>query len=211
MLAADEVLTIALTGGIGSGKSTLARCLADQGAGLIDLDAIGRELTAPGGPGLEAIRAEFGDAIIERNGALDRSAIRARVFGDARARRRLEQLLHPLIWQRAELRAGELAAGADYLLFDIPLLAETGARLTRFDRVLLIDCPVASQLERVLQRGALQRSEVEAIVAAQASRESRLALADDVVFNGASLAALEQRAHRLHAHYRELGCRRKAV
>src|SRR5271165_4651606 len=106
MLAANETLTIALTGGIGSGKSTLAHCLADQGAGLIDLDAIARELTAPGGPGLEAIRAEFGDAIVDRNGALDRSAIRARVFGDAQARRRLEQVLHPLIWQRAELRAG---------------------------------------------------------------------------------------------------------
>ncbi len=113
MLAANETLSIALTGGIGSGKSTLARCLAGQGAGLIDLDAIGRELTAPGGPGLVAIRAEFGDAIVDRDGALDRTALRARVFGDTPARRRLEQLLHPLIWQRAELRAGELAAGAD--------------------------------------------------------------------------------------------------
>lgn len=204
-------LGIALTGGIGSGKSTLGHMLADQGAGLIDLDAIGRELTAPGAPGLDAIRTEFGDEYIDHEGALDRSLMRTRVFADARLRRRLERLLHPLIWQWAERRAGTLAASVEYLVFDVPLLAEGRARAPRFDRILVIDCPVALQVERVLRRSALQPVEVEAIVAAQPSRQRRLALADDVVFNGAGLAALEARARRLHAQYRELGSRRKVV
>jgi dephospho-CoA kinase len=193
-------LSIALTGGIGSGKSTLASMLVEQGAGLIDTDAIARELTAAGGAAIEAIRTEFGDAAIGPDGALDRSAVRARVFGDARARERLEALLHPMIWQQAARRAEALGACA-YLLFDIPLLAENPARTHRFDRVLVVDCPVRLQVERVLARGGLQRAEVEAIVAAQAGRPQRLALAHDVVFNGADRAALGQRALRLHAMY----------
>jgi dephospho-CoA kinase len=206
-----EALSIALTGGIGSGKSTLARMLVEQGAGLVDTDAIARELTASGGAAIGAIRAEFGDEVITRDGALDRDGVRALVFGDAHSRQRLEALLHPMIWERARQTADALAATCAYLVFDVPLLAESGLRARRFDRILVVDCPVALQVARVVQRGRLSRDEADAIVAAQASRAQRLELADDVVFNGASVAALTQRALRLHALYREHAGRRAGV
>jgi len=204
-------LSIALTGGIGSGKTTLARTLVEQGAGLIDTDAIARELTAPGGAAIDAIRAQFGDEVIAADGGLDRARMRSLAFGDAQARRRLEALLHPMIWRRARQAAGPLAATAAYLVFDVPLLAESTVRTQRFDRVLVVDCPVGLQVARVLQRGGLRAAEVDAIVAAQASRAQRLALADDVVFNGSSREALAQRALRLHALYRDLASRRDAM
>jgi dephospho-CoA kinase len=204
-------LTIALTGGIGSGKSTLAGMLAGLGAGLIDLDAIARELTAAGGAAIGAIRAGFGDEVLDRDGALDRAGLRARVFRDPPARARLEALLHPMIWQRARQVADALAPGAAYLLFDVPLLTAKSARAQRFDRVLVIDCPVELQVARALQRGGLDRTEIAAIVAAQPSRSERLALADDVVFNGRGSAALQQRARRLHALYRSAACARSGV
>ena len=208
----NRALTIALTGGIGSGKSTLARMLVERGAGLIDTDAIAHELTAAGGSAIDAIRSEFGDTVIGPDGALDRAGLRAKVFGDPGARSRLEALLHPMIWQRAEAVSQAVAAGSAYLVFDIPLFAENAARNTRrFDRVLVVDCPTRLQLARVVQRGSLQHAEAEAIVAAQASRAQRLALADDVVFNGSSLAALEQRAHRLHALYSDMGSSERVV
>jgi dephospho-CoA kinase len=207
----NDAFKVALTGGIGSGKSTLARMLVERGAGLIDTDAIARELTDAGGAALEAIRVEFGDTVIGPDGALDRAGVRARVFADRRSRQRLEALLHPMIWQRAEAMAEALAAASAYLLFDIPLLAESASRTRRFDRVLVVDCPIPLQLARVEQRGGLARAEVEAIIATQASRAQRLALADDIVFNGASLAALEQRAHRLHALYSQVGSGHRAV
>jgi dephospho-CoA kinase len=206
-----EALTIGLTGGIGSGKSTLARMLVEQGAGLVDTDAIARELTAAGGAAIEAIRREFGDGAISGDGALDRAGVRAKVFADPQSRKRLEALLHPMIWQRAESTAEALAATTAYLVFDVPLLAESAARERRFDRVLVVDCTIRLQVARVVQRGSLPRVEVEAIVAAQASRAERLALADDVVFNGASLVVLEQRARRLHSLYSELASSRRAV
>ena len=206
-----NALTIALTGGIGSGKSTLGRMLVEQGAALIDTDAIAHELTAAGGAAIGALRAEFGDEAIGPDGALDRCAVRARVFADPRSRQRLEALLHPMIWQRAGQLAGALAATAAYLVFDVPLLTESATRVQDFDRVLVVDCPVALQVARVVRRGSLDRAEVEAIVAAQASREQRLALADDVVFNGESLEALAQRALRLHSLYASLASGRRAV
>jgi dephospho-CoA kinase len=208
-----EALTIGLTGGIGSGKSTLARMLVERGAALIDTDAIAHELTAAGGAAIGAIRVEFGDEIIGADGAMDRSVVRARAFADPQWRQRLEALLHPLIWQRAKQLAEALAATAAYLVFDVPLLAENAARAPRFDRVLLVDCPVQLQVARVVQRGRgiLSRTEADAIVAAQASRAQRLALADDVVFNGAGLTELEQHALRLHALYSDLAGKRGAV
>jgi dephospho-CoA kinase len=203
-------LTIALTGGIASGKSALARALVEQGAGLVDTDAIAHELTAAGGAAIEPIRAQFGDAAIGSDGALDRAGLRARVFADAAARRRLEALLHPMIWQRARRLADALAASAAYVVFDIPLLAESSQRRPRFDRVLVVDCPVELQLARAVRRG-LGRAQAEAIVAAQAARAQRLALADDVLFNGAGLEALAQRARRLHALYSGLARARAPV
>jgi dephospho-CoA kinase len=206
-----DALTIGLTGGIGSGKSTLARMLVEQGAGLVDTDAIARELTEAGGAAIEAIRREFGDEAIGSDGALDRAGLRAKVFGDPRSRKRLEALLHPMIWQQAEAAAQALAATSAYLVFDVPLLAEKTSQARRFDRVLVVDCPIRSQVSRVVQRGSLPVAQVEAIIAAQANRAERLALADDVVFNGANLAALEPRARRLHALYSDLASKRRAM
>ncbi|MBV8210649.1 MAG: dephospho-CoA kinase [Burkholderiaceae bacterium] len=204
-------LRIALTGGIGSGKSTLAKMMVDLGAGLIDLDAIARELTSAGGAAIEAIRAEFGDAALGSDGALDRAGVRARVFADASARAKLEALLHPIIWQHAEQRAAALEAVSAYLLFDVPLLAENPGESRRFDRVLLVDCPAELQIARVLRRGGMPRAQIEAIIAAQASRERRLELADDVVFNGGDLAELASHARRLHARYGDPALRHAAV
>jgi dephospho-CoA kinase len=204
-------LTIALTGGIGSGKSTLARLLVDQGAALIDTDAIAHELTAVGGCAIEAIRTEFGPDYVDRDGGLDRARMRALVFSEPQSRQRLQALLHPMIWRRAEQMAGARAGSAAYLVFDIPLLTAASVREHGLNRVLVVDCPVWLQVARVLRRGALNRSEVEAIVAAQAGRGQRLELADEVVFNAIDLPALEQRALRLHAFYRDLASRRRAV
>jgi dephospho-CoA kinase len=201
----DAMPRIGLTGGIGSGKSTLARMLADRGAGLVDSDAIARELTAPGGAALGPIRAEFGPSFFGGDGALDRVRLRHAVFSDAGRRRRLEALLHPMIRERGERLAGQLASRCSYLLYDVPLLAESAAADGRFERVLVVDCPVGQQVARVMQRGSLRREEVLAIVAGQAGRRERLAIADDVVFNGGDLARLERHAQRLHELYRTLG------
>jgi dephospho-CoA kinase len=199
-----RALKIALTGGIGSGKSTLAGMLVAQGAGLIDADAIAHELTAAGGEAIAAIRHEFGEEYLDAGGALDRAKMGARVFSDAPWRQRLEQLLHPMIQRRSEQRASALAPTASYLVFDVPLLAEAPQHTGRYDRILVIDCPTELQIARVLARSQRTRSEVEAIIAGQASRSHRLSIADDVVFNALALPALQVRALRLHASYMQL-------
>jgi len=197
----NGVARIALTGGIGSGKSTLARLLVRRGAGLIDSDAIARELTAAGGAAIEAIRAGFGPEYIDRDGAMDRARIRTLVFADPGRRRELEALLHPMIRETGERRARAIAPPPSYLVFDIPLLAESGESAWDLDRVLVIDCPVPLQIERVLERGQIGRAEIEAIISGQASRERRLAIADDIVFNAGDMAHLERCAHCLHGRY----------
>jgi dephospho-CoA kinase len=202
--AMPAVPRIALTGGIGSGKSTLARMLEARGAGLVDADAVAHRITAAGGAAIGPIRERFGAAFIDENGALDRARMRAHVFGDERQRQALEALLHPLIREQCELRAAELAGTVPYLLFDITLLAEAPGSERRFDRVLVIDCPAEVQVARVLERGSMTREQIEAVLAAQASRERRLAIADDVLFNDAGLDQLERGASRLHERYRAL-------
>jgi dephospho-CoA kinase len=135
----------------------------------------------------------------------------ARVFSDARWRRRLEQLLHPMIQRRSEQLASELAPAAAYLVIDVPLLAETAQAGGRFDRILVVDCPAELQIARVLARSSRPRAEVEAIIAGQASRAHRLSIADDVVFNSLTLPALQARALRLHASYLQLASTRASV
>jgi dephospho-CoA kinase len=193
-------LRIGLTGGIGSGKSTVAAMLGALGAGVIDSDAISRELTAPGGAAIGPIAAAFGAEFIGADGALDRARMRRRVFADPQARGRLEGILHPLIGARGEQRARELAPRAPYLVFDIPLLAESAVP-GRFDRVLVVDCTLELQVERAAARSSLGESEVRAIAGQQAGRARRLALADDVIFNAGTLQALEARVARLHRVY----------
>ena len=163
-----SALLIGLTGGIGSGKSTVAGMLAERGAAVIDADAISRATTAPGGAALPAIAQSFGPALIGDDGALDRAAMRERVFRDASARQRLEAIIHPLVGQETDRQARQaLAAGHPMLVFDVPLLVESGTRWRgRVDRVWVVDCDPATQIERVMARSALTRAEVEAIVAA---------------------------------------------
>ena len=193
-------LRVGLTGGIGSGKSALAAMLAERGAAVLDADALAHELTAPGGAAIEPIRAAFGDAMITPSGALDRAAMRALVFAQPPQRARLEAILHPRIGQALRERAAT-TPGA-YLVLVVPLLVESLARWrAEVDRIAVVDCPEALQLQRVVARSALPLEQARAIVAAQATRTARLAAADDVIDNGGDLAALQRQADALHRRY----------
>ncbi|QTD46113.1 dephospho-CoA kinase [Ottowia testudinis] len=180
---------LGLTGGIGSGKSTIATMLAMHGATVIDADAISRTATAPGGPALPAIAQQFGPQLVDSNGALDRAAMRALVFQDDAARRRLEAIIHPLVARETDRQTQRaLAAGCALLVFDVPLLVESGARWrAKVDRVLVIDCDRDTQIERVMARSSLPREQALQVMASQSPRDQRLAAADLVVFNGAGV------------------------
>jgi dephospho-CoA kinase len=196
-------LVIGLTGGIGSGKSAAAELFAAQGVRIVDADVIAHALTAPQGAAMPAIRAAFGDAVVTPEGALDRAAMRARVFADPHERQRLEAILHPLI--RAETERQANARGdAPYVMLVIPLLIESGTYRERVDRIVVVDCPEETQVARVMARSGLSRQEVERIMRTQATRAQRLAAADDVIDNGGELAALAPQVLRLHREYREL-------
>jgi dephospho-CoA kinase len=181
-----QPLRVGLTGGIGSGKSTVAAALAQRGARIIDTDAIARELTAPGGAALPAIAAAFGTDMLDATGALDRARMRAEVFSQPAARLQLEGILHPLIGQQAQARA--VAAGPSQpVVFDVPLLVESRHWRQRVDRVLLVDCDEAVQVRRVVQRSGWDEAEVRRVIAQQASRPARRAIADAVLVNDAEL------------------------
>ncbi|MCM5680740.1 dephospho-CoA kinase [Schlegelella sp. S2-27] len=183
-------LRVGLTGGIGSGKSTVAHMLGELGALVVDTDAISRQLTAPGGPAISAISASFGADYIDASGALDRARMRELVFREPAARHRLEQLLHPLIGAETVRRAA-LATSGQAVVFDVPLLVESGRWRALVDRVLVVDCSAATQVERVTRRSQLAPDEVERIISQQASRPRRLAAADAVICNdGVSLEQL---------------------
>lgn len=196
---------VGLTGGIGSGKSAVGRLFEDRGIAVIDTDAIAHQLTTPGGAAMPAIRAAFGDAVATPDGALDRAAMRAIVFADPPARKRLEGILHPLIREESERRL----AGADspYAILMVPLLVESGSYRERVSRVAVVDCDVETQIARVMQRNGLARAEVERILAAQATRAQRLEAADDVIDNDGALAALDPQIARLHETYLALAGR----
>lgn len=192
------LLRLGLTGGIGSGKSTVARMLAERGAAVIDADAISRQLTAPGGQAMAAIAQTFGADFVRHDGALDRDKMRARVYSDSTARERLEAIIHPLVGQ--ETRRQAVAAQTQRvpcLVFDIPLLVESGHWRQKLDHVLVIDCPPEIQIERVMTRSAMTRVEVERILATQAGREQRLRAADTVLFN-ANLSLAQLASQVLH-------------
>ena len=189
-------LRIGLTGGIGSGKSSVAAMLARRGAAVIDTDAIARQLSAANGAAVPALRAAFGATIIRSDGALDRDAMRALVFSDLAAKLRLEAVLHPLIAAQAAHEAA--AADSPVLVFDVPLLAESRHWRSRVDRILVIDCDAATQIERVARRPGWTREAAERVMAGQASRAMRRAIADAVIFNdGIDLAVLDAEVERL--------------
>ncbi len=179
----SQRLTIGLTGGIGSGKSTVSQMLTELGAHLVDTDAIARSLTAPGGSAIDAIAQHFGSHLIDAQGAMDRNRMRELAFADPQALARLEGILHPLIGQQADAQAAQ-ARHDQHIVFDVPLLAESGRRWRdRVDRVLVIDCDTETQIARVMARSAWPREAVEQVLAKQAQREARRALADHVILN----------------------------
>lgn len=191
--------SVGLTGGIGSGKSTVADLFAARGATLIDTDLIAHRLCAPDGAAIAAIRTSFGAAFITAEGAMDRIAMRGKVFSDPAAKLQLEAILHPLIGVETE-RAAQQAQG-DYLMPVVPLLVESGSWVSRVTRVLVVDCPELLQIQRVMQRNNMNQAQVRAIMASQATRAERLAQADDVIVNDADAAALVPHVERLHALY----------
>jgi dephospho-CoA kinase len=198
-------LTVGLTGGIGSGKSAVASAFAGLGVPVVDADACAHRLTTAGGAAMPALRAAFGDSIAAADGALDRTAMRVRAFADPAIRSQLEALLHPLIRTACEAEvAAALSAGAVYVIWAVPLLVEKGDWRNRMQRVLVVDCPEALQIARVQARSGLSAEEVKRIMATQASRAERLAVADDVIDNTGTLAELAEQVALLDCKYREL-------
>ena len=193
------VFKLGLTGGIGSGKSTVADMLAQRGAAIIDADAISRATTAPLGSALPLIREQFGADYIGGDGGLDRGKMRDLVFQDPGARQRLEAIVHPLVAMETERQAqAAIERGHRWLVFDVPLLAESTRWQGRVDKILVIDCLPETQIQRVVARNGLTPDEVRRIIAAQTSREKRLAIADWVILNdGLDLATLRQKVDAL--------------
>lgn len=189
----DKVWRIGLTGGIGSGKSTAAKVLARLGAAVIDADAWARSVTAPGGPAIAPLRAAFGEAVIDAQGGLDRQRMRDLVFTDARAKTQLEAIVHPLIKQAIDAQAQlALDQGARVLVFDIPLLVESGRWRSQVDGVMVIDCSTDTQIARVQARNGWPREQILAVIQAQATRAQRKAAADWLILNdGLALDAFE--------------------
>ncbi len=198
----SRTLVVGLTGGIGSGKSAAADEFARLGATVVDTDAIAHQLTRAGGAALDALRMQFGGEFLDAEGALDRAKMRALVFADAAARKKLEAVLHPLI--RAESERQIAHATGSYVIHVVPLLVESPGYRERVSRVLVVDCPEELQIERVRARSGLTPEAVRAIILSQAPRAARIAAADDVIDNSGSLAALHQRVAELHQQYLEL-------
>ena len=194
---------VGLTGGIGSGKSTVAGTLVDLGAVLIDADAISRQLTAPGGAAITALASRFGPQVITAEGALDRDRMRQLAFGNPAIKQQLEAIIHPLVSQESLWQSSAaLAAGRTCIVFDIPLLVESGCWRQQLDRVLVVDCLEATQIERVMARNAWPREVVQKIIAGQASRAQRLAAADICICNdGLSLKVLQAQVHRVASRF----------
>ena len=196
---ATERFSVGLTGGIGCGKSTVADMFGARGATVIDTDQIAHQLTAPGGAAIPAIRTRFGEQFLSADGAMDRAGMRELIFADPAAKMALETILHPLIRNETERMATQ--APGVYLLFVVPLLIEAGAWQQWVSRILVVDCPEALQIQRVMQRSKLTEQQVRAFMATQASRDERLAAADDVIVNDKDTTALEAQIARLHQLY----------
>ena len=191
---------IGLTGGIGSGKSTFGALLQKRGAALVDSDQIARQVTGPGGAAISAIVQRFGPEFVDDTGALDRGRMRELAYSAPDARTALEAIVHPLVSLHSSQQAQAAEdAGTRVIVFDVPLLVESGRWVQRLDAVIVIDCPPAVQIQRVMSRSGLNRSTVEAILAAQSPRNIRRASADIVVHNGdnCTLADLHKMAEQV--------------
>jgi dephospho-CoA kinase len=202
------MFSIGLTGGIGSGKTTVADMFGVRGVTVIDADLIAHQITAPGGIAMPLIESAFGPEFVTTDGAMDRVKMRARVFADPAAKAQLEAITHPLIRAESERQRSEVLSA--YHIVVVPLLIEAGERASKVDRILVVDCPVETQIERVIRRNGFEREQVLAIIARQAMREARLAAADDVVVNdsAATLETLQREVDVLHARYLEMAAAR---
>lgn len=190
---------VGLTGGIGSGKTAVSHLLAEFGAGIIDTDLIAHQITAPSGTAIAAIQNAFGAEFIDLDGSLNRGKMRALVFEKPSARQILEQITHPLIKEQTAQQAFTLAkTQVPYLVFVVPLLFESGAWKQLMDHIVVVDCPVETQIERVMDRNKLSRLEVENILKAQASRENRLSIANSIIENHGSVEELRAPVLQLH-------------
>jgi dephospho-CoA kinase len=194
-------LRIGLTGGIGSGKSTVALMLREAGATIVDTDAIARELTATGGAAMPALAHIFGPSIIAGDGSLNRERMRELAFADGSIKAKLEAVLHPLIGRQAQIQAAAAHSGA--VVFDVPLLAESSAWRARVDRVLVVDCDEGTQVDRVARRPGWTADAARAVIAQQASRSQRRAMADAVIHNdGISLDTLQSEVQAVWARWK---------
>lgn len=192
---------VAITGGVASGKSAVTSRFEALGVFVADADLAARDVVAPGSPGLAAVVAAFGGDVLAADGSLDRAAMRARVFTDAHARRQLEAIIHPRV--RMQLQADCAAAAGAYAIAAIPLLAEGGGRTAYpwLDRILLVDVPVELQRSRLIERDGIDATLADRMIAAQATRAERLAIADDVIVNDGPLDALDGHVAALHRRY----------
>jgi dephospho-CoA kinase len=198
-------LIVGLTGGIASGKSIVGAMFVKLGAALVDTDVIAREVVAPGEPGLAAVSAAFGPAILFASGEINRPALRSLVFGAPARRLELEAILHPLIRSRTRQKLAELRA--PYAVVAVPLLVETSfAELV--DRILVVDCPESAQLERLMRRDAIPRTEALAMLRAQLDRATRLKAAHDVIDNSGTPEATRRQVEQLHHRYLDLAAQR---
>ncbi|HET8818294.1 MAG TPA: dephospho-CoA kinase [Xanthomonadaceae bacterium] len=195
---------VGLTGGVASGKSALSDRFAALGVTIADADIAAREAVAVGSEGLDEVVAAFGDEVLDEHGALDRPAMRRRVFAEPAARRTLESIIHPRV--RSWLRAACQAAPGPYAIAAIPLLAEGGGRLAYpwLDRILVVDVPRELQVQRLLARDGVDLALANRMIDAQASRRDRLAIADDIVANDGPIERLDAMARDLDAQYRAL-------
>lgn len=198
-MSAHRAYVVALTGGIASGKSAVTRRFEALGASVYDADLAAREVVKPGSEGLAAIVQAFGPGVLDAQGQLDRAAMRRRVFADDMARHTLEGITHPRV--RRWLREHAEADRGPYCLLAIPLLAENIAHYRWVDRILAVDAPESVQLERLVRRDGIDETLARSMIARQASREQRLALADDVIVNGGEEATLDAAVGKLHERY----------
>ncbi len=196
---------VGLTGGVASGKSTVARMLADLGAVVIDADELAREVVEKGTPGLDAVVKEFGEQLLGPDGELDRPAMGRVVFSDEQARKRLEAIIHPLVFERI-VQLEEQAPEDAVVVHDIPLLAESG-RAGTFDAVIVVDAPTAVQLDRMTNDRGWTTNEGESRIAAQASREDRRAIATHVIENTGTREDLRTRVAEVYAEVVSAGSR----
>ncbi len=192
---------IGLTGGIGCGKTTVSALFKSYDVPVVDADTIAHQLTQAGQPALAEIAQAFGTNVIKSDGSLNRSELRTLIFADTQKKRCLETILHPLIYAEMQLQINQLKCS--YCLVSIPLLIES-QRTDFVDRILVIDCPQALQIERVTQRDSISPLQVHAIIATQATREQRLSIADDIIDNSKHTAQLAEQVKKLHNLYLQL-------